>query len=122
MTLNGAVKAILNGATVKIEVLEAVFAPTVTETGPVVAPVGTIAVILVAELVVTIAEVPLNMTRLLAGVVSKFVPMMVTVVPMGPLTGAKDVIVGACAMAPRYFLKPDLGLADYSYRAAKPFD
>ena len=84
----------LNGATVKLVALVAVLPPTVTEIGPVVAPDGTVAVILVDVLAVTVAAVPLNITMLFAGVVSKFVPVMVTVVPMGPLAGAKLVIVG----------------------------
>ena len=68
--------------------------PTVTDITPVVAPAGTVVVILVAVLAVTNAVVPLNITMLLAGVVLKFVPVMVTTVPMGPLVGLKEVMVG----------------------------
>ena len=49
---------------------------------------------LVAVLAVTTAVVPLNFTMLLAGVKSKFVPVIVTEVPIGPLVGVKLVIVG----------------------------
>lgn len=48
-----------------------------------------------AVLTVTTAVVPLNFTVLLAGVVSKFVPVIVTVVPIRPLAGLKLVMVGA---------------------------
>ena len=79
--------------TVKTPLLVAVLPPTVTEIDPVVAPVGTVVVILVAELAVTNAVVPLNFTILLAGVVSKFVPVIVTDVPTRPLVGVKLVMV-----------------------------
>jgi hypothetical protein len=59
---------------------------------PVVAPVGTVAVIDVAEFSVKVAFVLLNLT---AVVQPKFVPVMVTLVPMGPLVGVKLVMVGA---------------------------
>ena len=68
---------------------------TVTVIVPVVAPTGTDVVMLVAVLAVTTAVVPLNFTMLLAGVKSKFVPVIVTEVPIGPLVGVKLVIVGA---------------------------
>ena len=67
---------------------------TVTVMVPVVAPVGTVVVMLVAVDAVTVAATPLKFTVLLAGVVLKFVPVMVTVVPTGPLAGAKLAIVG----------------------------
>ena len=67
---------------------------TVTDITPVVAPAGTVVVILVAELAVTTAAMPLNVTILLAGDELKFAPVMVTVVPMGPLVGVKEVIDG----------------------------
>ena len=67
----------------------------VTVIFPVVAPVGTVAVIEVAEFSVNeVAVVVLNLT---AVVQPKFVPVMVTVEPMGPLAGVKDVMVGAAA-------------------------
>jgi hypothetical protein len=61
---------------------------------PVVAPKGTVVVMLVAELAVTVAVAPLNCTTLLAGVALKLVPVMVTVVPTEPVLGVKEVIVG----------------------------
>src|SRR5262245_66524282 len=47
----------------------------------------------VLETTVKLADVPLNVT-LVAPV--KFVPVIVTAVPTGPLAGANDVIVGGC--------------------------
>jgi hypothetical protein len=61
---------------------------------PVVAPNGTVAVIVVAVLAVTVAIVPLNFTVLLAGVGSKFVPVIVTTVLTEPEVGVKLVMVG----------------------------
>ena len=58
---------------------------------PVVAPTGTVVVMEVASEAETTAEVPLNFT---VGPLSKFVPVMVTVVPTAPLNGVKLVIVG----------------------------
>ena len=68
---------------------------TVTVMVPVVAPAGTEVEMLVAVLPVTAAVVPLNFTVLLAGVVSKLVPVRVTGVVTGPLVGLKLLIVGA---------------------------
>src|SRR5437870_3450190 len=78
--------------TVKLFVLVAVPPGVVTRSGPVVAPVGTVAWIVVAEFTVKLALTPLNVT-VVAPV--KFVPLIVTLVPTGPLVGAKLVIVGA---------------------------
>jgi len=69
--------------------------PTVTEIVPVVAVAGIVVVILVAVLAVTIAATSLNFTMLLAGVVLKFVPVIVTVAPPTSFVGVKLVIVGA---------------------------
>jgi hypothetical protein len=86
--------------TIKSVVLVPVPANVVTEIGPVVAPVGTVTVRLVADATVGVAaSTPLNFTVLLAATGSKFVPVMVTVVPMGPEIGLKDVIVGATGPA-----------------------
>jgi hypothetical protein len=63
-----------------------------------VVPVGTVVVIDVAVDVVTVAAVLLNFTVLLAGVVLKFVPVMVTVSPTAPDEGVKLVIVGSVAI------------------------
>lgn len=66
---------------------------TVTEIFPVVALAGTVHVIEVVVLAVTTADVPLNITMLLDGVVLKLVPVMVTVVPIEPDKGVKLVIL-----------------------------
>jgi len=83
------------GATVKlVELLTWEKPDVVTRTGPVVAPVGTIAVICVAEFTVTlVAVVELNTTV----APQRFVPVMMTLVPTGPLTGKNEPIVGAVA-------------------------
>jgi hypothetical protein len=64
----------------------------VTVIRPVVAPVGTTAVILVDETTLKLlAATPLNFTEV---VPVKFVPLIVTVVPLEPLVGVNEVIVG----------------------------
>jgi hypothetical protein len=64
----------------------------VTVIGPLVAPVGTTAVSLVDETMSKLlAATPSNLTEV---VPVKLVPSIVTVVPLGPLAGEKDVIVG----------------------------
>src|SRR5438067_6631726 len=77
--------------TVKALLLVAVPSGVVTLTGPVVAPAGTAAEICVAEFTVKVALVPLNFTEVAP---VKFVPVIVTLVPTGPLKGAKLVMVG----------------------------
>src|SRR6202040_3918108 len=72
-------------------VLVAVPPGVVTLSGPVVAPAGTVAWIAVAELTVKVALTPLNATAVAP---VKFVPLIVTLAPTGPLVGAKLVIVG----------------------------
>jgi len=49
----------------------------------------------VAEVTVKAAVVPLNVTAVAP---VKFVPLIVTLVPVGPLAGVKLVIVGALAV------------------------
>jgi hypothetical protein len=86
-TIVGAVEG-----TVKFEGLAAVPPGVVTLIGPVVAPVGTTAVICVAELTVKlVAAVVLNSTWVAP---VRFVPVITTDVPAGPLVGENDVIVG----------------------------
>jgi hypothetical protein len=63
----------------------------VTLMGPVVAPAGTVATICVAVFDVIVAVVPLNFTDVAP---VRFVPVMVTEVPTGPVVGVNDVIVG----------------------------
>jgi hypothetical protein len=81
--------------TVKSLVLVIVTQFSVTEIFPEVAPVGTVVVMLVAVLAVTTASSPLKSIKLLAGVVLKFVPVIITVVLGNPLAGEKEVMVGA---------------------------
>src|SRR5436853_5220832 len=77
--------------TEKLAALLAVPPGVVTLIGPLVAPAGTVAVIAVAEFTVKLALVPLNST---AEAPVKLVPLMVTLVPTGPLPGVKLEIVG----------------------------
>jgi hypothetical protein len=69
--------------------------PTVTTTLPVVAPEGTGTTMLVADQVVGVAAVPLNVTVLVPLVAPKLLPLMVTAVATGPLVGERLVSVGA---------------------------
>jgi hypothetical protein len=67
----------------------------VNEILPVVAPGGTITVMLVAVVEpVTVANVPLKAITFLAGVELKFVPERVTDAPTAPLIGVKPAMVG----------------------------
>src|SRR4051812_13421796 len=64
-------------------------------TAPVVAPVGTVVVIVMAvgtetSTFVTVAAVPLNVTMLSAGFAEKPVPVIVTVAPIAPEAGLSD--------------------------------
>src|SRR5438093_2848064 len=77
--------------TVKLLALVAVPPGVVTLIGPVVAPLGTVAVIWVLELEVMVAATPLKVT-LVAPV--RLFPLMVTEVPTGPLVGVNELIVG----------------------------
>jgi hypothetical protein len=85
------VKLVIVGVTVNALALVAVPSGVVTLIGPVVAPLGTVACIVVAELTEKLALVPLNATAVAP---VKFVPLIVTLVPTGPLVGVKLVIVG----------------------------
>jgi len=81
--------------TVKLPELLAVPSAVVTLIGPLVAPAGTVAVIAVAEFTAKLALVPLNSTALAP---VKLVPLIVTLVPTGPLVGVKLEIVGGLAL------------------------
>ena len=87
------VKLVIVGGliTVKLPALMAVPPGVVTLIVPVVAPAGTVACIEVAELTVKLA---LTLLKATAVVPVKFVPLMDTLVPTGPLAGVKLVIVG----------------------------
>ena len=71
------------GLTMKLTLL-LVRPPTVTTTFPVVAPGGTVTVMLVAIQFVATTIVPLNVTVLLPWPAPKFAPAIVTDVPTGP--------------------------------------
>ncbi len=78
--------------TVKVPELVAVPPGAVTLIFPVVAPEGTVTVILLPELTVkVVALVPLNFTEVAP---VKFEPLIVTDVPTGPLFGEKPEMVG----------------------------
>ncbi len=97
--LNGLKLVIVGGlATVKLEALQTVKPLTVTHIGPFVAPKGTKTVRLMEVDAVTVAEIPLNVTELFAGVVLKLVPEMVTVAPGAPVVGVNPVMVGVGSM------------------------
>src|ERR1700674_3830241 len=84
---------VIGGGAVTVNVTPALACPpAVTTTGPVVAPAGTVTPMLVAVQLVVAAAVPLNVTVPAA---PKFVPAIVTAVPMGPLFGVRLVITGA---------------------------
>src|SRR5947208_929285 len=87
------VKLVIVGGliTVKLAALLAVPPGVVTLIGPLVAPAGTVVVIAVAELTVKLALTLLNGTAVAP---LKLVPLIVTLVPTGPLLGVKLEIVG----------------------------
>ena len=70
---------------------------TVTTTFPVVAPTGTVATMLVALHVVTVAVVVLNLTVLVPWVDPNAVPAIVTEAPTAAEAGVRLEIVGAAA-------------------------
>ena len=76
-----------------LKFVELVAVPTafVTWIGPVVAPVGTVVVINVAELTVKVATTPLKFT---AVALVKFDPLIDTAVPASPTLGENELITG----------------------------
>lgn len=94
---------VIPGDTAKSVALVAVPAVLITLILPVVAVFGTVAVILVAELTVNWAWIPLNVTAVMP---VKPVPVMVTEVPTGPDAGVNDVIVGATVTVKSVVLVP----------------
>ena len=74
--------------------------PTVTTTGPVVAPVGTGTTILVSLQLVGVPAVPLNVTVLDACVAPNLLPMMVTGVLAGPDETLRPEMYGALPPPP----------------------
>ncbi len=88
------VKLVIVGATVKLLALVAVPPGVVTAIGPVVAPEGTVAWIVVGEVTAKVALFVLKVTELAS---LKFVPLICTLVPTGPLGGVKPLMVGGLA-------------------------
>ena len=93
------VKPVIVGNTdapiVKSFTLNAVMQFVVTEILPVAVPDGTLVVMLVVVLAVTTAVIPLKkFTTLFAGTVLKFVPVIVTAVPIPPEAGVKELMEG----------------------------
>src|SRR5439155_1137048 len=86
--------------TVKLVALVAVPPGVVTLIAPLVAPLGTVAVISVSELTVKAAATPLKATAVAP---VKWEPLIVTPVPTGPLAGLKELIVGASAQTLNVF-------------------
>src|SRR5204863_5386539 len=84
---------VIVGATVTVKLTPLLARPpTVTTTGPLAAPLGTGATMLVSLQLVGVAGVPLNVT--VPGVAPKFVPAIVIAVPTGPDVGLSVVIAG----------------------------
>ena len=83
------------GDTVKLTPVLATPPAAVTTTLPVVAPLGTVAVMLLVVQLVMVAVVPLNVTALPAPWVLKFVPAMTMAVPTAPVLGVNEVMLGA---------------------------
>jgi hypothetical protein len=90
------VSEVMLGAAVTVNVTPALaWPPTVTTTLPVVAPLGTVAVILVApQLVIVVAVVLLNLTVLPSCEERKLVPAITIEEPTAPVLGVKLLIVG----------------------------
>ena len=78
----------------KFALLVAVPPGVVTLTRPVVAPEGTVAVILIDEFTAKLAATPLNVTNVAP---LRLVPLITTEVPTGPEVGENELIVG-CAL------------------------
>ena len=87
-------KLLIAGVKLTVKLFAVVTVPpaVVTAMGPVVAPVGTMAVIFTDVLTVKAAAVPLNVTD---DAPAKLVPLMATLVPVVPVDGVKLVIRGA---------------------------
>jgi hypothetical protein len=84
--------------TVKLDELVALPPGVVTVIGPLVAPLGTVALICVSELTAYVADVPLKLTEVAP---VRPVPVIVTESPVAPLVGVKEPIAGAVAVEPQ---------------------
>jgi len=96
-------KLVITGVTVKFVALGVVTPPAVTLIRPDVARLGTTATIVVDVLLVTTASTRLNET---AVALSRLVPVMVTLVPVGPLLGEKLMIAGVTVKRPGLVATP----------------
>src|SRR5699024_3202463 len=86
------------GASVTVNVgPSAVWLPTCTFTAPVVAPLGTFTTNLVVEALLMVAFVPLKVTVFSDLVELKLVPVIVTLVPVGPTLGLMPLMV-SCSL------------------------
>ena len=85
-------KLVMDGDTLKLVVLETERSPTVTDSGPDVAPGGIVTKRLPMPTLVTEQVMLFNLTILLAGVRLNKRPKIVTVEPIGPLAGENDAI------------------------------
>jgi hypothetical protein len=92
---------VVDGGTVKLTPLLAT-PPTATTTLPVVAPLGTVATMLVVVSLqlVALAKTPLNVTVLVPCAVPKFMPEIVTEVPARPDVGFIAVMLGGVTPVP----------------------
>jgi hypothetical protein len=89
-------RLVMLGAETTVKLLPLLAVPeTVTTTFPVVAPVGTLATMLVALQLVAVTAVVLNFRVLVPCVEPKFVPVIVTEAPTAPVVGERLVILGA---------------------------
>src|SRR5215472_9061388 len=102
-----ALRLVITGATVNDSPLLAC-PPTLTMTIPVVAPLGTWIVMLVAlQALAAPAEIPLNVTLLLPWLAPKFNPVIVSVAPAAPEFGPRVVIIGAAVNRAPLLATPD---------------
>ena len=89
-------RLVMLGADTTVKLFPLLFTPLANTTMfPVVAPLGTVTVMLVAPQLVTVAAVPLNFTVPLPWLEPKFVPVITTVAPTAPLVIDRLVMLGA---------------------------
>ena len=104
--------------TVKLLALVAVPPSVWTRTKPEVAPAGTVAVICAVESMVKDALTPLKVTFVAK---TRFVPVMVTLVPAVPLVGEKPVIAGAGGVWPSILFRSTVArFGGSALKKAKP--
>ena len=94
-------KEAIAGSSVKAATLVTLPVELLTEIGPTVAPLGTVAVIWVSETALNAADVPL---KAIPVAVVKSLPVMVTVVP--PVSGPVDGVIAVTASWGEMTVKP----------------